>query len=275
MPEPVGKCCDAATEPGADGNPFCFEGHACCPDGTWACSIGDGQTFPCGGELIQGPFGEACEACCDPALEPGTGGLPSCIEGATCCANGDWSCNQANGQPSCDAVGAVCAVEFCADFTQPGCIQDGCPEGQVCDPTVGCNPSYCACDPETGGVICTDDCGGGTCVPEPVGKCCDAATEPGADGNPFCFEGHACCPDGTWACSIGDGQTFPCGGELIQGPFGEACEACCDPALEPGTNGNPYCFDGATCCANGTWSCNLGIGQPSCDEVGVVCDVAP
>jgi len=44
------KCCDPYKEPSKFGNPMCFEGHACCPStGLWACSIGDGKTFPCGG----------------------------------------------------------------------------------------------------------------------------------------------------------------------------------------------------------------------------------
>lgn len=52
----------------------------------------------------------------------------------------------------------------CDDFEQPGCVDKGCPEGQKCDTNVGCVPSVCGCDPETGDVICSADCGGGTCV---------------------------------------------------------------------------------------------------------------
>lgn len=43
--------------------------------------------------------------------------------------------------------------------------------------------------------------------------------------------------------------------------------ACCDPDEEPGFNGNPVCFEGATCCANGEWRCNQGDGSPSCLEL--------
>jgi len=46
---------------------------------------------------------------------------------------------------------------------------------------------------------------------------------------------------------------------------------CCDPALEPGTGGNPLCFEGHTCCANGQWQCNNADGSPSC-SAGAVCD---
>jgi hypothetical protein len=61
-------------------------------------------------------------------------------------------------------------------------------------------------------------------TPTPTPACCDPQDEPGAYDNPICFEGHACCPHtGEWACSIGDGVTFVCGGEPTTGPFGDAC----------------------------------------------------
>lgn len=40
-------------------------------------------------------------ACCKPELKPGVGGIPGCIEGATCCANGEWRCNKGDGSPDC------------------------------------------------------------------------------------------------------------------------------------------------------------------------------
>ncbi|HEX7784968.1 MAG TPA: galactose oxidase-like domain-containing protein, partial [Methylomirabilota bacterium] len=40
--------------------------------------------------------------------------------------------------------------------------------------------------------------------------------------------------------------------------------ACCDPAERPGFNGNPICFEGHTCCANGEWECNQANGTPNC-----------
>lgn len=46
--------------------------------------------------------------CCDPARQPGVGGNPFCFEGATCCSDGQWRCNNANGTPSCTA-GQVCS----------------------------------------------------------------------------------------------------------------------------------------------------------------------
>lgn len=43
--------------------------------------------------------------------------------------------------------------------------------------------------------------------------------------------------------------------------------ACCEPAKQPGFNGNPPCFEGATCCGNGEWECNNANGTPNCPLV--------
>jgi hypothetical protein len=52
--------------------------------------------------------------------------------------------------------------------------------------------------------------------------------------------------------------------------------ACCDPALEPGENNNPVCFEGATCCASGQWACNEGDGSPTCASIcGTLAVFAP
>ena len=52
-------CCDQDLEPGFKDNFDCDgEGYACCPDGSWACSIGDGQTFVCGGNEVVNPQGK-------------------------------------------------------------------------------------------------------------------------------------------------------------------------------------------------------------------------
>ena len=40
---------------------------------------------------------------------------------------------------------------------------------------------------------------------------------------------------------------------------------CCDPLDQP------QCFEGSTCCDDGSWACNDDGGNPTCDE-GVVCE---
>ncbi len=56
----------------------------------------------------------------------------------------------------------------------------------------------------------------------------------------------------------------------VKGKPGPPAPACCDPALEPGANGNPLCFEGHICCDDGRWSCNNPDGSPSC-KAGTVC----
>lgn len=74
-------------------------------------------------------------ACCDPDLEPGTGGNPLCFEGHTCCDDGGWSCNNPDGTPSCT-------------------------QGDVCDGTCGSRGDSCA----SGADCCSGKCkGNGTC----------------------------------------------------------------------------------------------------------------
>jgi len=90
------------------------------------------------------------------------------------------------------------------------------PDGKACPcktcPSIACRvpPEGCKYGPpRVNDCGCQVDCGTLICPP----KCCPAESEPGKFGNPMCFEGHACCPStGLWACSIGDGKTFPCGG---------------------------------------------------------------
>ena len=43
-------------------------------------------------------------ACCNPNAKPGVGGSPFCIEGATCCDDGLWTCNAGDGSPTCTTV---------------------------------------------------------------------------------------------------------------------------------------------------------------------------
>ena len=106
----------------------------------------------------------------------------------------------------------------------------GCAAASACAPSCGeksCGADGCggSCGECKEGTTCGDD---GLCEAD---GCCDPTTEPGVNGTAVCFEGHACCKaTGQWGCSIGDGDTFPCGDGTIsksENPeeFGEACPA--------------------------------------------------
>jgi hypothetical protein len=47
------------------------------------------------------------DTCCDPAAQPDAIGNAPCMEGASCCDDGRWACNQGDGSPSCEP-GPVC-----------------------------------------------------------------------------------------------------------------------------------------------------------------------
>lgn len=80
------------------------------------------------------------DACCDPAARPGsaTSLIPACFEGHSCCPDGRWRCNDADGTPSCedDQLGKVCCAPVVCTLA--------CEHGFAHDPD-GCQ--LCACAP--------------------------------------------------------------------------------------------------------------------------------
>ena len=87
----------------------------------------------------------------------------------------DWGIYECGGGV-CDCMGlpnAVCNdgncnLAYCFDENPVGCFSSGCPEGYECiDVPDNCTPSSCFCDQNNwyGNWICTEDCGGGTCLP--------------------------------------------------------------------------------------------------------------
>jgi hypothetical protein len=67
-------------------------------------------------------------ACCDLDERPGEGGTLPCIEGATCCADGTWHCNEGDGSSTCDTAGGDCDGIACDEVTADGaddqCLAD-------------------------------------------------------------------------------------------------------------------------------------------------------
>ena len=89
-----------------------------------------------GNEAAAGPGGgPPGGGCCDPADEPGVGSNPFCFEGHTCCASGNWQCNNEDASPSCDP-GEVCDGS-CGDKNDPCDSDDDCCSG-VCKPNGRC-----------------------------------------------------------------------------------------------------------------------------------------
>ena len=69
--------------------------------------------------------------------------------------------------PSSICVNNSCELAYCYEPNPVGCFQTGCADGYICvnDPDY-CVSSSCFCDDSTffGTWICTEDCGGGSCV---------------------------------------------------------------------------------------------------------------
>ena len=87
----------------------------------------------------------------------------------------DWDTYECGGGV-CDCMGlpnAVCNdgncdLAYCYDENPAGCFSAGCPEGYECIDTLdNCTPSSCFCDESSwyGDWYCTEDCGGGVCIP--------------------------------------------------------------------------------------------------------------
>jgi hypothetical protein len=143
---------------------------------------------------------------------------------------------------------------------------------------VGCSPSACSCNAATGSWLCTDDCGGGTCVPS-EGACssnadcpeflvCDVAGDfcrPMCAVDCFRYD-PVCGTDGvTYGCGVADaecrGIPVAYAGECITGGGGVEGDPCATDS---------ECNIGLICEAG---SCTIGICPglyaPVCGSNGV------
>lgn len=87
-----------------------------------------------GGALDSTPAADSSK-CCDPALEPGVGGNPLCFEGHTCCASGQWQCNNADGSPSCtggQTCGSTCGTTGSSCNANADCCSGQCKGNHKC-----------------------------------------------------------------------------------------------------------------------------------------------
>jgi len=237
---------------------LCREGCACCPDGTWAGSIGDANTFTCNGVELKkddttAVFGTICETTTEgPTTTTTSSGCPCTREYVPLCCGGQTYGNlceaECDGFAAGDCSDGECPTTTSTDTTAACCdVADRnvllCREGCACCPdgtwagsigdanTFTCNGVELKKDDTTAvfGTVCETTTErpttSGTDTTRGTEVCCDEADK---DAN-ACWEGCACCPDGTWVGSIGDGKTYPCNnGELTlvvgQDRFGTVCE---------------------------------------------------
>ncbi|MBL8744212.1 MAG: hypothetical protein JNK04_24060 [Myxococcales bacterium] len=167
----------------------------------------------------------ACDLACDDFLT----GPDGCV---ICECAPPGGCEPVPCNLACPETGFVigpdgCALCQCNPTNCPlpspaGCVANGCPDGEVCDTSLGCLSSGCSCDETSGTWACDPDCGGGICVPDPTG--CDEPNPAGCinTGCPpslvcmptsgVCIPSDCYCDAGSWAC------TNDCAGGLCSPP---------------------------------------------------------
>jgi hypothetical protein len=212
-------------------------------------------------------------ACSSRVRDDGPGG--SGCEPVTCtlhCENGF-----AIGPDGCETC--ACDTPACPGSNPAGCVVTGCPEGSTCDQSRGCVSSSCSCDESSGSWLCTDDCGGGTCVPssECRGPDPSGCSSKGCPAGQICDQGLGCFPSGC-ACdpsSGGWGCTADCGGGVCR-PDPAGCNAP-DPTgcMLTGCPLDQICTPTSGLCVpswctcdqqTGTWACTDDCGGGKCAD---------
>ncbi|WP_438001014.1 hypothetical protein WMF26_15850 [Sorangium sp. So ce185] len=239
-------------------------------DGGGASSAGHGASASSGpGAECGGPSPVGCHA-------------QGCPVGQTCvdegCAPSRCGCDPETGTWYCtdDCEGGTCVPDEprCSGPSPVGCHVRGCPEGQTCVDE-GCAPSHCGCDPESGAWYCTEDCGGGTCVPDeptcsgpnPVGCKTQGCPEGQTCADEGCAPSECACDPatGAWACTedCGGGTCVPdepaCSGPSPVGCKTQGCpegQICADEGCAPSV---------CTCDPDrGHWLCTADCGGGTC-----------
>lgn len=253
------ECCDPNGRPGFGSNPICFEGTQCCPDGQWSCSIGDGKSFPCGGEIITEGFGKPCDVpiVCAKDTKP-------CPDGSTVSRDPEADCQF----PECEAILCTADVKTCPDGgfvsrnPKLGCAFDPCPD----------------LDCETCPFGFFDGCNNCGCGKEGIAFCTKRACSPFDLAEPRCNPEPVACPKDLKVCLDGstvsrdpnnDCEFLPCPPVSCKVcPFGynDGCNDCqCD---EDGNascterfclvQGEPSCFPEPVGCTDDVFECPDG-----------------
>ena len=271
---PSGQRCVA---PPGDGS-VCVPSSCFCGDeGQWICTDDCGGSIcvpedptptPCATPNPQGCDPEdasTCgvdEVCTEP---PGDGTI--CLPSSCFCGDdGHWICTEDCGGWFCDAG----TTPTCEGPNPEGCVAAGCPSGEVCTLLEDrCVPSGCFCSES--GWACTDDCSGGTCVPE---LSC-LAPHPAGCTQDGCAEGFRCdrsevvCAPSYCGCDE-DSNSWVCSRDCGGGGVCVADDSASSCGPNPAGCTQEGCAEGFFCdrsdvdCAPSYCGCDEEAGQWLC-----------
>ncbi len=235
---------------GCTDDDFCLFGSEWCEEGVCVqCPDFDCMACPPGYDPVNR---NGCFTCgCTPIRECESD--RDCGDGGTCVGMGACDDFCIDGDPAC-CEASMCRFGGACEGPNPqGCRDTGCPDGFECNTRLpsACIPSSCECDESTGVWACTEDCGGGMCLPRgggcetnrdcPVGEVCvegvcEATACPpvwipvcGVDGNTY---GNSCEAELAHVEVAYDGECVPDVCDVDRDcPLYEVCEdgACVDP----------------------------------------------
>lgn len=218
-----------------------------------------------------------------------------CNSGQSClppidrrCHPSACSCDPTTGEIECsaDCSGKECRqtsdAGACEGFEAPCSGDHQCGPGRACLRDGSCRPSACRCDPSTGDVICTEDCGGGVCGvavdagPVPDGGCQNFRLPCLRDSE--CYQNEICshdeCAPSACACTAsGVVCTADCNGGICRPvsdagvPDGGACVGFVPPCIADSQCGaGNSCVIPLNACLPSTCACDPMTGSIICSS---------
>ncbi|MDX2011701.1 MAG: hypothetical protein SFW67_15990 [Myxococcaceae bacterium] len=219
----------------------------------------------------------------------------ACVRNPGICQPSACACGPTGIVCTSDCGGGVCQARdagastdagtpdggFCVGFIPP-CSNDAmCGPGNRCvrDPNQ-CTPSACGCDPSSGSIACTADCGGGVCRPQAPDAGACVGFEPPCSSNAMCGPGRVCrrdpsqCVPSACGCDATTGAIFctsDCGGGTCTATTDAGTpDAGLCAAFDPPCSSNAQCRAGTTCrappnaCTPSACGCDPSTGNITC-----------
>ena len=182
-----------------------------------------------------------------------TGATSTGVADASTGEPGTSSTGPGSGESDSSGTGAG----LCAGFEPPGCMEKGCPEGQKCKVLDDeCVSSDCTCDAGTGEIVCSPDCGGGSCVPGCADILCDL----------FCEDGFKQDANGCEICECNEPPACECAVDTDCVKTSPGCCPCNAGGMEAPAHKD---------CVDQVMMCDIPPDQVNCLQVFLCTDSQP